>query len=74
MDQCTTAKTKQNDCHRVRVTYTNYSGLSDVKNLSYEEKTFWDVVPCGFIINRRLGGTCRVHLQDGRNSESEEKC
>jgi hypothetical protein len=20
----------------------------------------WDVVPCGFIINRRFGGTCRL--------------
>jgi hypothetical protein len=27
---------------------------------------FWDVAPCGFIINRRFGGTCRLHLQ-GRN-------
>jgi hypothetical protein len=23
----------------------------------------WDVAPCGFIINRRFGGTCHIHLQ-----------
>jgi hypothetical protein len=34
---------------------------------------FWDVAaPCGFIINRRFGGTCRLHLQGRRNNASEE--
>jgi hypothetical protein len=23
---------------------------------------FWDVAPCVFIINRRFGGTCLLHL------------
>jgi hypothetical protein len=27
---------------------------------------FWRVAPCGFIINRRFGGTCRQLLQDRR--------
>jgi hypothetical protein len=27
---------------------------------------FWDVAPCGFCVNRRFGGTYRLHLQ-GRN-------
>jgi hypothetical protein len=30
----------------------------------------WDVAPCGFIINRRFGGTCRLHIQDRRNTAS----
>jgi hypothetical protein len=34
---------------------------------------FWDVAPCDFIINRRFGGTCRLHLQGRRNNSSEEK-
>jgi hypothetical protein len=32
---------------------------------------FWDVASCGFIINRRFGGTC-LHLQGIRNNVSEE--
>jgi hypothetical protein len=35
---------------------------------------FWDVAPCGFIINRRFEGTCRLHLQGRRNNASDEKC
>jgi hypothetical protein len=35
---------------------------------------FWDVVPCGFNINRRFGETYPLHLQGGSNNASEEKC
>jgi hypothetical protein len=35
---------------------------------------FWDVTPCEFIINRRFGGTCRLHLHGKRINASEEKC
>jgi hypothetical protein len=35
---------------------------------------FWDVESCGFIINQRFGGTCRLHLQGRRNNAREEKC
>jgi hypothetical protein len=34
---------------------------------------FRGVASCRFIINRRLGGTCRLHLQVRRNNASEEK-
>jgi hypothetical protein len=27
----------------------------------------WGLAPCGFIKNRRFGGTCRLHLQGRRN-------
>jgi hypothetical protein len=33
---------------------------------------FWDVVLCSSGVNRRFGGTYRLHLQ-GRKSESEEE-
>jgi hypothetical protein len=33
---------------------------------------FWDVEPCGLIINRRFGGTCRLRLQGRRNIAKEE--
>jgi hypothetical protein len=33
---------------------------------------FWDVAPCGFNMNRRFGGACRLHLQGERNNASEE--
>jgi hypothetical protein len=35
---------------------------------------FLDVASCGFIINGRFGGTCRLHHQDIRNRAREEKC
>jgi hypothetical protein len=35
---------------------------------------FWAVTPCGFIINRRFGGTCRLNLKSRRNNASEQKC
>jgi hypothetical protein len=35
---------------------------------------FWDVAPCGSIINRRFGETCRLHIQDKRNNANKEKC
>jgi hypothetical protein len=28
---------------------------------------FWDVAPCRYFVNRRFGGTYRLHLQDIRN-------
>jgi hypothetical protein len=34
----------------------------------------WDMAPCGFIINRPFGGTCRHHLEGKRHNTSEEKC
>jgi hypothetical protein len=27
----------------------------------------WDVAPCRYFVNRRFGGTCRLHLQGIRN-------
>jgi hypothetical protein len=47
----------------------NYNIESKLKN-----SVFWYVVPCGFIINRHFGGTCRLHLQGRRNTASEETC
>jgi hypothetical protein len=38
-----------------------------------KDAVFWDVAPCGFIIVRRLGGTCRLNLQGRRNNAGEEK-
>jgi hypothetical protein len=40
----------------------------------YESWVCWDVAPCGFIINRRFGGTCRLHLQSRRNNVREKEC
>jgi hypothetical protein len=30
---------------------------------------FWDVAPCRSCLNRRFGGTCRIHLQDRKIRE-----
>jgi hypothetical protein len=35
--------------------------------MTMENSVFWNVAPCGLITNRRLGGKCRLHLQDRRN-------
>jgi hypothetical protein len=32
-------------------------------NILIEHGVLQDVAPCGFIINRRFGGTCCLHLQ-----------
>jgi hypothetical protein len=28
---------------------------------------FWDVAPCSYFVNRRFGGTYRLHLQGRKN-------
>jgi hypothetical protein len=46
-------------------------GLSHIlvnKVMTLNNAVFWDVAPCGFIINRRFGGTCHLHLQGRRNN------
>jgi hypothetical protein len=42
--------------------------------VTMKNAVFWDVTPCGIIINRRFGETCRLHLQARRNNASDEKC
>jgi hypothetical protein len=39
-----------------------------------KDAVFWDVAPREFIISRRFGGTCRLHLQGTRNNTSDEWC
>jgi hypothetical protein len=34
---------------------------------------FWDVVPCGYCVNRRFGGTYRLHLQGIRNPRARNQ-
>jgi hypothetical protein len=45
-----------NNWHDTDRTGNNASNNSSIKNA-----VFWDVAPCGFIINRRFGGTYRLH-------------
>jgi hypothetical protein len=45
-------------------------------NLSHYLKSsiFWDVTPCSpFKVNRRFGGTCRLHLQGREISQAGEQ-
>jgi hypothetical protein len=48
-------------------------GFEVFQAVTMKSAVFWDVAPCGFIINRRFGGTYRFDLQDRRNNASEEK-
>jgi hypothetical protein len=34
-----------------------------MSHILHEECRFWDVEPCRYCVNRRLGGTYRLHLQ-----------
>jgi hypothetical protein len=50
---------------------TLYSaGFEVIKAGTVKNAVSWDVTPCGFIITRRFGGTCRLHLQSRRNNAS----
>jgi hypothetical protein len=42
--------------------------------VTMKNSVIWDVVLCGFIINRRFGGMYLFHLQGRRNNASEELC
>jgi hypothetical protein len=53
---------------RKLVLYPSCNQVLHLKNVA-----LWDVVPCGIFINRLFGGTCRLHLQSGRNNPSEDK-
>jgi hypothetical protein len=33
---------------------------------------FWDVAPDTFVINRRFGGTCSLHLQGRKNPQAKK--
>jgi hypothetical protein len=50
-----------------------YAGL-EVFTAVTMKNVFCGMALCGFIINRRFGRTCRLHLQGGRNNTSEEMC
>jgi hypothetical protein len=51
---------------------SDYVGFEVLTVVTMKNAIFWDVVLCGFIINRRFGGMCRLHLQGRRNNASEE--
>jgi hypothetical protein len=44
--------------------------LSDLA-INMKNTVFWDVAPCRYSINRRFGGTYRLHLQDRRNKKKK---
>jgi hypothetical protein len=46
---------------QIKVLY--YEGLEVLTAVTMKNAVFWDVAPCGFIINQRFGGTYRLHLQ-----------
>jgi hypothetical protein len=36
-----------------------------------KNRVFWDVTPCGFIINRHFGGTCPLHIRGKRRERGK---
>jgi hypothetical protein len=43
--------------------YKTYVGFEVFTAVTMKNAVFWDVAACGFIIRRRFGETCRLHLQ-----------
>jgi hypothetical protein len=62
---------KQVDKH-MSPAVVNPVGSEVVKAVIVENAVFRDVALYGFNVNRRFGGTCRLHLQGRRNNASEE--
>jgi hypothetical protein len=56
----------------LKMSYLWFETLTEVtmKNAIFWDAIFWDVELCGLNINRRFGGTCRLHLQGRRNNSS----
>jgi hypothetical protein len=46
--------------------FRNPRKTSILKIRNMKNAVFWDVAPCGITINRRFGGTRRLHLQGRR--------
>jgi hypothetical protein len=49
-------------------------GFEVFKAVTMKNAVFWDEASCELIINRRFGGTCRLHLQGRRDNARKEKC
>jgi hypothetical protein len=46
---------------------------SAIIELQSKYSIFWDITPCSLLkVNRRFGGTCRLHLQGRRISQAEQ--
>jgi hypothetical protein len=53
-----------NTCKFLTTQTCNYKVRFEVFTLvTIKNTVFWDVAPCKFIVNRRFGGTYRLHLQ-----------
>jgi hypothetical protein len=46
------------------VSYVRFEVLTAV---TMKNAVFWDVAPCRYFVNRRFGGTYRLHFQGIRN-------
>jgi hypothetical protein len=51
----------------------NFVGFEVFTAVTMKNAVFWDVAPCGYIINRHFEGTFRLLLQLRRYNVSEKK-
>jgi hypothetical protein len=42
--------------------------------MTMKNTVFWDVAPCRYFVNRRFGGTYRLHLQGRSNPRAMNQC
>jgi hypothetical protein len=53
------------------IIYLQFVGFEVLTAVVMKSYVFWDVPPCSpFKINRRFGGTCRLHLEGRRISQA----
>jgi hypothetical protein len=45
------------------IPHMQYVNVFAINPCTMKNAVFWDVVPCRPCVNRRFGGTCRLHLQ-----------
>jgi hypothetical protein len=48
-----------------------YARVEVFMAVAMKNAVFWDVSPCTSSVNRRLGGTYRLHLQGGKSASEE---
>jgi hypothetical protein len=52
----------------------SFAGFEVLKTVVMESSIFWNITPCSPLkVNRKLGGTCRLHLQGRKTSQARNQ-
>jgi hypothetical protein len=56
---------------KVKIVNKNWQGNRSI--LRNKKAVFWDVAPFRYCVNRRFGGTYRLHIQSRRKNKIREE-